>query len=300
MSPAKPEQLFLQLHGKGFLPFSQTYHMASYFRIGILQILNILFFAAMIIVNGLADFVPINGQTTGQISNQYPNLFVPASPTFSIWLVIYSLLFLFCLYEGSSLFENEKKVVDKKERVVEIIGYRFIVSCVLNMAWILAWHYNLLLLSVVIMLGLLATLISIFVRVHCPGIYAGRKARWFVYAPFSIYLGWISIATIANISAYLVSVDWNAWNIAQWVWACAMIVAGTILGVLMLLRRNNIFYALTVVWALCGIAFKQYSVAGELNTIAVTALAGSALLVLLSLLKSRAGWHNIRTTHSHK
>ena len=270
--------------------------MASYFRIGILQILNILSFIAMIVVNGLADFLPINGQTTGEISNQYPNLFVPASITFSIWLVIYSLLFLFCMYEGSTLFEDEKKTIDKKERVVELIGYRFIASCVLNIAWILAWHYHQLLLSVIIMLGLLLTLISIFLQVHKAGTYAGRKARWFVYAPFSIYLGWISIATIANISAYLVSIGWNGWNIAEWVWACIMIVVGTILGMLMLLRRNNIFYALTIVWALFGIVIHQQSIAGELNTVALTALAGSALLVVLTAWRFRGGWHNIRTT----
>src|SRR5215213_3606398 len=194
--------------------------MASYFRIGILQILNIVAYVAMIVVNGMADFLPINGQTTGQVSDQYPNRFVPAPVTFSIWLVIYSLLLLFCMYEGSTLFEDEKAALDKtmakKERVVEIIGYRFIASCVLNIAWIIAWHYHLLLLSVFIMLGLLATLISIFQKVHAAATYTGRRARWFVYAPFSIYLGWISIATMANITAYLVSIEWNGSNIAPW------------------------------------------------------------------------------------
>lgn len=270
--------------------------MTSYFRIGILQILNILSFIAMIVVNGLADFLPINGQTTGQVADQYPNLFVPASITFSIWLLIYSLLFLFCMYEGSTLFENEKKVMDKKERVVEIIGYRFIVSCVLNIAWIIAWHYHLLLLSVIIMLGLLVTLIAIFLQVHKAGTYAGRKARWFVYAPFSIYLGWITVATIANISAYLISIGWNRFNIAEWVWACIMIIAATMLGMLMLIRFNNIFYALTIAWGLFGIVMRQQSAQSELNATAVTALAGSGLLVLFTAWKFRAGWHNIRTT----
>jgi translocator protein len=263
--------------------------MASYFRIGVWQILNIVAFVAMIVVNGLADFLPINGQTTGQVSDQYPNLFTPAPVTFSIWLLIYSLLFLFCMYEGSTLFEDEKVTVDKKERVVEIIGYRFIVSCMLNIAWIIAWHYHLLLLSVIIMLGLLATLIGIFEKVHAAGTYAGRKARWFVYAPFSIYLGWISIAAIANITAWLVSIGWNGWNIAEWIWACIMIIVGTILAILMLLRRNNTFYALTVAWALLGIFLKQYSGAPSLNIIAITAVSAGALLLLLSLLKFRAG-----------
>jgi len=194
------------------------------------------------------------------------------------------------MYEGSTLFEDERLSVNaKKERVVEIIGYRFIVSCVLNIAWIIAWHYHVLLLSVIIMLGLLATLIGIFKKVHAAATYAGRKARWFVYAPFSIYLGWISIATIANITAYLVSIGWNGWNIAGWIWACAMIIVGTILAILMLLRRSNSFYALTVVWALFGIFLNQYSAASPLNMIAITAMSAGALLLLLSLFRLRAG-----------
>jgi translocator protein len=242
------------------------------------------------VVNGLADFLPINGQTTGQVSDQYPNLFTPAPLTFSIWLVIYSLLFLFCMYEGSTLFEDEKLTVNaKKDRVVEIIGYRFIVSCTLNIAWILAWHYHLLLLSVFIMLGLLATLIAIFEKVHSAATYAGRKARWFVYAPFSIYLAWISIATIANITAYLVSTGWDGWHIADWIWACTLIIVGTILAILMLLRKSNTFYALTVVWALFGIFLKQYGASASLNPVAITAMSAGALLLLLSLFRLRDG-----------
>lgn len=261
----------------------------SYFRIGVLQIMNIIAFVAVVVMNGLADLLPINGQTTGQISDEYPNLFVPAPITFSIWLLIYSLLFLFCIYQGSTLFEDENKVSDnKKERVVEIIGYRFIISCILNIAWICAWHFHLLLLSVLIMLGLLVTLIGIFEKLHAATTYAGRKARWFVYAPFSIYLGWISIATIANITALLVSVNWNGWNIPEWLWACIMIIVGTILGILMLLRKNNGFYALTVAWGLAGIFLQQYKTAAGLNAVAITAMSGAALLLLLSLFRFRS------------
>ncbi|HYC27158.1 MAG TPA: hypothetical protein VEB42_00060 [Chitinophagaceae bacterium] len=259
----------------------------SYFRIGVLQIMNIISFVAMIVVNGLADFLPINGQTTGQVSNQYPNLFVPAPVTFSIWLLIYSLLFLFCMYEGSTLFENEKKEMDKKERVVEIIGYRFIVSCLLNIAWIFAWHFHYLFISVLIMLGLLWTLISIFQKVHAATTYAGRKARWFVYAPFSIYLGWITIAAIANITAFLVSIGWHGGGIPEWIWACIMIIVGTILGILMLLRKHNSFYALTVAWGLFGIFLQQYKTTASFNAVAITAMGGAALLLLLSLFRFR-------------
>jgi hypothetical protein len=271
--------------GKDFLILPAEYKtMSSYFKIGVLQILNIVAFVAMVTVNGLADFLPINGQTTGEVSDQYPNLFTPAAVTFSIWLIIYSLLLLFCMYQGSTLFEYEKEFIDKKEKVVEQIDYRFIMSCLLNIAWIFAWHNHALLLSVIIMLGLLATLISIFRRLHASATYLGHKARWFVYAPFSIYLGWISIATIANITAYLVSIQWNGWGIEPWVWTCIMIVAGTFLGMLMLLRKNNVFYSLTIVWAFTGIIIKQYAVGG-FNTIAIAALSAAVFLLLLSLWK---------------
>ncbi|MGB8194486.1 MAG: hypothetical protein WCF67_21320 [Chitinophagaceae bacterium] len=260
--------------------------MTSYFKIGFLQILNILAFVAMVLVNGLADFLPINGQTTGAISDQYPNLFVPAPITFSIWAVIYSLLFLFCIYQGSTLFESEKRYTDKKERIVEKIGYGFLLSCVLNIAWILAWHYHLLLLSVLIMLGLLVTLAIIVEKLYARAEYTGQE-KWFVYVPFSIYLGWISIATIANITAYLVSIGWNGWGLDPAAWACIMIIAGTTLGVMVLFRKNNIFFTIALIWAFIGIAIKQHDASNGFNRIALTALGGALLLLLLAVLKMK-------------
>jgi len=261
--------------------------MTSYFKIGVLQILNILAYAAMILINGLADFLPINGQTTGEVSNQYPHMFLPASVTFSIWMVIYSLLLLFCIYQGSTLFEAEKKGIDKKERVAEMAGYLFIVSCLLNISWVFAWHYHLFLLTVILILGLLVTLIRLFIIFHQAHTYAGHKARWFVYAPFSVYLAWISVATIANIATWLVSIGWNGWNIYEWIWACVMIVAATILGMMMLLRRNNIFFAAVIVWALNGIMIRQYALSGGMNTVAITAMCGGVLLLLMIVLNMK-------------
>ncbi|HYF30333.1 MAG TPA: TspO/MBR family protein [Chitinophagaceae bacterium] len=261
--------------------------MSSYERIGFLQILNIVSFAAVVIMNGLADFLPINGQTTGEISDQYPNLFTPAAVTFSIWAVIYALLLLFCIYQGSTLFEIEKRKIDKKERAVDRIGFLFALSCLLNIAWIFAWHHHQLLLSVLIMLALLATLARIFIKIHTAGFYNG-KARWFVYAPFSVYLAWISIATIANITAWLVSLGWNGFNLSASLWACIMTGAGAALGIFMLLKRNNIYFALVIVWALAGIVIKQYALSAGINAIASTALTGIALLVIIMVWKSRA------------
>ena len=254
--------------------------MSNDARIGFLQLFNIICFVAVVIINGLADFLPINGQTTGAISDRYPNLFTPAAITFSIWVVIYSLLVLFCIYQGSTLFETEKRKLDKKERVVSRIGTLFILSCALNIAWIFAWHFNVLWLSVLIMLGLLITLVRIFLRIHSAALYNG-KAKWFVYAPFSIYLGWISIATIANITTWLVSMRWAAFGIDPSIWASVMIAVGTALGVIMLLRKNNIYFAGVIIWALIGILLKQHNLFSNINIISIAAISGIALLLVL-------------------
>lgn len=254
--------------------------MSSYARIGLLQVLNIVSFVAVVIANGLADFLPINGQTTGAIAGQYPNLFTPASISFSIWLIIYSLLFMFCIYQGSTLFETEKRRIDKKEKVADRIGFLFIISCALNIAWIFAWHYHQVLLSVLLMLALLWVLAKIFIRVHDAGFYNG-KAKWFVYVPFSVYLGWISVATISNVTAWLVSIQWNGFHLAPWIWASVMIAAATILGTLVLLRRNNIYFPLVIIWALIGIIVRQYALFGSINNISLTAISGSVLLLIL-------------------
>jgi translocator protein len=259
--------------------------MTKYFRIGALQLLNIVFFVLVIVVNGLADFLPINGQTTGEISNQYPNEFVPASITFSIWAVIYSMLFLFCLFQGSTLFETARRSISKRERFVERIGYLFVYSCVFNCCWILAWHYQQLLLSVIIMLGLLLTLTLIFVRLHAAGAQSDAKARWFVYMPFSVYLGWISVATIANITAWLVGQGWNGFGLDGSTWAIIMIIAAGLLAVLMLAKKDNVFYSLTIVWALAGIAIRQNALADRLNSVTLAALCTAGIILLLSLLQ---------------
>lgn len=254
--------------------------MSNNARIGFLQLLNIAAFVAMVVVNGLADFVPINGQTTGAISNQYPNLFTPASITFSIWAVIYSLLLLFCFYQGSTLFEIEKRRLDKKEKVVDRIGILFILSCLLNIAWIFAWHYHVLWLSVLIMLGLLTVLAKIFLRIHAGALYNG-KAKWFVYVPFSIYLGWISIATIANITAWLVGIGWDGFDIPAWIWTVIMIITGTALGAVVLIKKNNIYFALVIIWAFIGIIIKQNALFDGINNISITAIAAIVLLLIL-------------------
>ncbi|MFW5725747.1 MAG: hypothetical protein ACOCX0_04800, partial [Bacteroidota bacterium] len=153
----------------------------------LLKIVNVVTFLAMVFTNYLANALPINDKTTGQLSAQYPNLFVPAGFTFSIWGIIYLLLTIFVVIQ---FFENNKPVV-------RAIGWAFALSSLFNTLWIVAWHYERLPLSVLIMLGLLVCLVYIGLQIRTLPV-------GIIKAAFGIYLGWISIATIANITALLV------------------------------------------------------------------------------------------------
>jgi hypothetical protein len=225
-----------------------------------LKILNILFFVIMVVMNYLANALPINNKTTGELSDQYPNLFVPAGITFSIWGVIYLLLFVFILLQFR----------EQNNSIVRAIGWAFIISCALNATWILSWHYQQLPLSLLIMLALLASLVYIN---HTLTVVSGG----FFKITFGIYLGWICIATIANVTTLLVYYNWNGWGIPDYWWAITMIAVGTLITFFAMLKLNNPFIALAVIWAFVGIIIKRQT---DYVSIVMTAIAG--IVVLLS------------------
>ncbi len=214
-----------------------------------LQIANILAFILTLVVNYLSNSLPLNGRTPGELSNLYPNLFVPAPFTFAIWGLIYLLLIGFVVYQASDLFAKKKKDLP----FVEKIGWLFVISCLLNAAWLFAWHYEILWLSVLIMVGLLITLITIYQRLRIGRNKGKVKGMIFLRLPFQVYLGWISIAIIANISAFLVSVGFRGGGIPEHVWAIIMISFGGLLALLMLYKKWDIAYSLVVIWAFNGI-----------------------------------------------
>ncbi len=221
--------------------------------------------AIMISTNYLANALPINNKTTGEISAEYENLFVPAGITFSIWGIIYLLLIVFCVVQ----FRTEYK------EILINIGYLFIISCVLNSLWIFAWHYQNLPLSLLIMLLLLTTLLMINIKLAdtSPGL---------AKIAFGIYLGWICIATIANISAYLTELSWSGFGISQEAWTIIMICTGLIITSLAAFKLQNPFIAISVIWAFAGIAIKQ---SGNVQSIFITAIAAAVIsVVFMSLL----------------
>jgi len=215
--------------------------------------LNLIGFLAVVIVNALAVILPINNMTTQQLSDKYPNLFVPAGITFSIWGIIYLLLLVFIIYQFIVAFRRSSD----ERGIFEKISILFFISCIFNVAWILAWHYEIVWLSLIIMVLLLISLISIYVRLGTgkPGIRNSEKIM--INIPFSVYLGWITIATIANATAFLVKINWYKFGISDQLWTVIVIAVGIIITLATLFSRNDIFYCLVVIWALVGILLKR-------------------------------------------
>jgi hypothetical protein len=224
-------------------------------RVLFLSILNLLGFLGTVVVNALANILPINGLTTGELSDRYPNLFVPAGLTFAIWGLIYVLLGIFVVYQLIPSVRREAQKLDFVQRV----GPLFFISCLANIGWIFAWQYQILPLSMVMMLILLGCLLAIYLRLNIGKSDSTRAERYSAHLPFSVYLGWITIATIANVTALLVDINWNTWDLGQQFWAVAVIIVGIAIALSVLFTRKDIFYCLVVDWALLGILLKRLS-----------------------------------------
>jgi hypothetical protein len=222
-------------------------------RITLLKLLAGVLYAAMVYVNYLATSLPINNRSTGAISDAYPNLFAPAGLTFAIWGVIYLLL-------GGHVVYQFIKGGAKHDALLQKINPLFIASSVANIAWIYAWHYDYIGLSVLIMAALLVCLIKIADIIRTQKLSGWSKAL--IATPFSIYFGWITVATIANITVFLVSIGWNGFGIADYLWTSAILLVGAGLGIARLLKDRQSAYGFVLIWAYLGILLKHMSVTG--------------------------------------
>jgi hypothetical protein len=209
------------------------------------QFLNIFGFVLTIVINTISQTLPFNNQTTADIANRYPIFFLPANFTFSIWGMIYAGLLAFTVYQA---FPSQRE-----NPLMRRIGYWFFVTCLVNCAWIFMYHYDLYTLSMLPMLILLGALIAIHLTLRVGMARVSLRDHWFVHVPFSIYLGWISVATIAN-ATYLLYVDF-VWQDAAsgQIATFVMLAIGAVLAGLMVFLRNTPVFAFVVIWAFMGI-----------------------------------------------
>ena len=237
-------------------------------------------YVAMVAVNFLANSLPINNRGTGQISDAYRNLFAPAGFAFSIWGLIYLLLAGYVVYQIVSFFKKGDK---KHEELLKKINIYFIATSLANISWIFAWHYDFIWLSVLIMAGLLVCLIKIadILRVEK---FAWRE-KMLMATPFSVYFGWITVAAIANITVFLVSLGWNGFGIADYIWTSVILVVGALIGILRMSKDKNIAYGLVLIWAYFWILFKHLSASGfngQYPSVIVTAIVCLIFLVFFT------------------
>lgn len=232
------------------------------------QIANLVTVIIALTVNILASAIPLNGQNTGEISDRFQVYFVPAGYVFAIWGIIYIGWIAFIIYQ----FRASQKESPRLRR----LGYLFALSNLANAAWLFSWHYNYFGLSVIIMLTLLGLLIASYLRLDVNRTSVSPAERWSVDIPFSVYLGWITVATVANVTDLLYLIEWSGFGIAPQVWAVIMIVVASAVGFLMTLTRRDAAYLFVLVWSFIGIAVKQAATAN----VATTAWIAAGLMLV--------------------
>jgi hypothetical protein len=212
------------------------------------QIVVIMTILVTLVINGLANALPLNGLNTGQISDRFHVYFVPAGYVFSIWGVIYLGLIVFAVFQAlPSQRENPR---------LRATGWWISLGGLANSTWIFLWHYQQFPLTLIAMLVLLATLIVTYLRLGIGRTAAPTAETWAARLPFSIYLGWITVATVANAADVLNDVGWNGFGFAPEIWMGIMLAAVLVIAALMNFTRRDVAYALVILWALAGISVK--------------------------------------------
>lgn len=242
--------------------------------------LNVVVTLATIAINVLANALPFNGKNTGAISDQFRVYFVPAGYVFAIWGVIYIGWIAFTIYQALPAQRDNPRL--------NRIGYLYAWSGVANSVWLFFWHYERFPLTVLVMLTLLILLVTIYLRLNINRERVATVEKWCVDIPFSIYLGWISVATIANITDLLYAWQWNGFGIDPQAWAVIMLVVASLLSLAVALMRADIGFLLVIVWAFVGIGVKQSAAPLVANT-------AYGLAVLVALMIGLGWWYRGRT-----
>jgi benzodiazapine receptor len=238
------------------------------------QITVILSIAATIVINILANALPLNGLNTGEISDRFQVYFVPAGYVFSIWGLIYIGLIAYAVFQAlPSQRENPR---------LRQTGYLVALSGLANIAWLFHWHYEQFPWTLIAMFSLLGLLIAIYLRLGIGIANVSTAENWAVRIPFSVYLGWITVATVANVTDVLYYLKWGGLGISPEIWFVIVLAAVVVISGLVSLTRRDIAYNLVILWALVGIAFKHSSI-----TLVMVASLLSAVFVAAILIYSR-------------
>jgi hypothetical protein len=246
----------------------------------ILPVSNTLTVLLALFMNFLAVTMPLNNKTTGELSDAYPNFFVPAGFTFAIWGIIYLQILIFTLFQWYGVW----KPTSETNTVIQKAGYWFSLSSICNAAWIVAWHYEEMVLSMIIMLALFYALRQAYLNIsELRPLHTINSAL--ILLMFSVYFGWISVATIANATALLVSVGFAGGFLSAPAWAAVLLAVAGMLATFMIYRKQDIGYAAVIIWAAYGI-YARHAAGGDFTSpvVATTARYTMAFLIIYGLL----------------
>lgn len=235
-----------------------------------LQLLNMLAFLLMVAGNYLSNTGAINGETMASVSAEYENLFTPGRYAFSIWGLIYLAL---------AGFVGFQTVNSRGREAAAKIGWWFVISCVLNIAWIFAWLNHFIGLSVLIMALLLLSLVMVIYSTRMELDDEPLPIIAFVWWPFSLYSGWITVALIANTAAWLTSIGWDGFGVSEVSWTILMILAAFVINLVITWTRNMREFALVGAWGLVAVGLANK---GTSEMIFYTAVIAAAILVISS------------------
>lgn len=241
------------------------------------QVAVVLATLVTIAMNILANALPFNGLNTGEISDRFDVFFVPAGYVFAIWGLIYVAWLAYAVYQALP--------ANKEDPDLRRIGWLFVLSCAANSIWLIFWHYEQFVLSVLAMLVLLGSLIAIYLRLDVGRAPVSTGMKWFVHLPFSIYLGWITVATIANITSALDYLEWTALGISGEVWTAVMLAVAVIVASILSLTRGDVAYSLVIIWSTIGIAVKH----SDNAMVATAAWVATAIVAIMMIVG--AYWH---------
>ena len=241
----------------------------------ILLILNTLSLVFMLVMNSISNTGVFNGKTIGEISDEFETMFAPAGYAFTIWGVIYILLIMFVGYQWFAWLKY------KDDSILKRTGFWFVISNIANGAWIVAWLYTYIGLSVFLILALLFSLICLVVKHQLRIRNAPKQIVVFVWWPIGIYLGWIIVATVANVAAFLVSINWQESLMNEQTWTIVMIIAAVVIYVLLISLRNMRCAGIVGLWALIAIGVKHWEMQPAIVT---TAIISSVVLITAIIL----------------
>ncbi len=212
---------------------------------------TVIAFLIMVAFNIFANLLMLNGISTGSLSDRYPSLFTPARYTFLIWTIIYVLLFFYIIYQ-LDFVAGKGKLTPKG---TDYIRYLFILSCLCNAGWIVAWHYNYIALSMMLILVILTCLSIINRYTYSEELSLIEKI--FIRLPFGIYFGWITVATVLNMTVLLTSLRWSVLGLSPSIWMIIVTILTLVITSFSILKYKNLAYAAAVIWAYIGILSKH-------------------------------------------